>query len=80
MLVLQGQRDLQVEETDARLLKAANPQASLVILPNMNHVMKEVTSDGRKANIASYADPALPLAPGLIDSIEHFLIHNSHFP
>ncbi len=42
--------------------------------------MKEVASDDRKANIASYADPALPLAPGLIDSIEHFLIHNSHFP
>ena len=80
VLVLQGQRDLQVEETDARLLKAANPQASLVILPNMNHVMKEVTSDDRKANIATYAEPVLPLAPGLIDSIEHFLIRNSPFP
>lgn len=80
VLVLQGQRDLQVEETDARLLKAANSQASLIILPNMNHVMKEVTSDDRKANIASYTEPALPLAPGLIDSIEHFLIQNSHFP
>lgn len=80
VLVLQGQRDLQVEETDARLLKAANSQASLVILPNMNHVMKEVTSDDRKVNIASYTEPALPLAPGLIDSIEHFMIHNSHFP
>ena len=80
VLVLQGQRDLQVEETDARLLKAANPQASLVILPNMNHVMKEVTSGDRKANIASYTEPALPLAPGLIDSIEHFLICNSPFP
>ncbi|KAF1366688.1 alpha/beta hydrolase [Yokenella regensburgei] len=75
VLVLQGQRDLQVEETDARLLKAANPQASLVILPNMNHVMKEVISDDCKVNIASYAEPARPLAPGLIDSIEHFLIH-----
>lgn len=80
VLVLQGQRDLQVQETDARLLKAANPQASLVILPNMNHVMKEVASDDRKANIASYAEPALPLAPGLIDAIEHFLNHNSPFP
>ncbi|WP_423978959.1 alpha/beta hydrolase [Klebsiella aerogenes] len=75
VLVLQGQRDLQVKDTDARLLKAANPQASLVILPNMNHVMKEVISDDRKVNIASYAEPALPLAPGLIDSIEHFLSH-----
>jgi len=80
VLVLQGQRDLQVKETDARMLKAANPQASLIILPNMNHVMKEVTSGDRKANIASYAEPALPLAPGLIDAIEHFLTHNSHFP
>ena len=62
VLVLQGQRDLQVEETDARLLKAANPQAPLVILPNMNHVMKEVTSDDRKANIATYAEPAPPLS------------------
>jgi len=79
VLVLQGQRDLQVAETDARLLKAANPQASLIIFPNMNHVMKEVTSDDPKANIASYAEPALPLAPGLIDTIEYFLIHNSPF-
>lgn len=80
VLVLQGQRDLQVEETDARLLKAANPQASLVILPNMNHVMKEVTSDDRKANIATYAEPVLPLAPGVIDSIDHFLTHSSPTP
>ncbi|MDK7645832.1 hypothetical protein QP643_25165 [Klebsiella aerogenes] len=80
LLVLQGLRDLQVDEADARLLKAANPQTSLVILPNMNHVMKEVATDVRKANIASYADPALPLAPGLIDAIENFLIRNSPFP
>lgn len=80
VLVLQGQRDLQVEEADARLLKAANPQASLVILPNMNHVLKEVISDDRKVNIASYAEPTSTLAPGLIGSIEHFLIHNSPFP
>lgn len=77
VLVLQGQRDIQVEEMDARRLKTANPRASLVILPNMNHVMKEVTSDDREANIASYTDPTLPLAPGLIESIAHFLIHSA---
>ena len=46
----------------------------------MNHVMKEVASDDRKANIASYIEPESPLAPGLIDSIEHFLLHNLNFP
>lgn len=79
VLVLQGQRDLQVSEADARQLKAANPQASLIILPNMNHVMKEVTSDDPGINIASYAEPTFPLAPGLIDSIGHFITQNSPF-
>ena len=80
VLVLPGQHDLQVGEADARLLKAANPQASLVILPNMNHVMKEVTSDDRKANIASYAEPVLPLAPGVIESIDHSLTPSPPIP
>lgn len=80
VLVLHGQRDLQVEEIDARRLKAANPLASLVILPNMNHIMQEVASDDRKLNIASYAESALPLAPGLLDAIEYFLNHNAPFP
>lgn len=80
VLLLQGQRDLQVNETDARLLQAANPRASLVILPNMNHILKEMTSDDRMVNIASYAEPTRPLAPGLIDSIAHFLLQNSPFP
>lgn len=80
VLLLQGQRDLQVNETDARLLQAANPRASLVILPNMNHILKEITSDDRLVNIASYSEPTRPLAPGLIDSIAHFLLQNSPFP
>lgn len=80
VLLLQGQRDLQVNETDARLLQAANPRASLVILPNMNHILKEITSDDRLVNIASYSEPTRPLAPGLIDSIAHFLLQNSLFP
>ena len=79
VLVLQGQRDIQVEEMDARKLQTANPQASLVILPNMNHVMKEVTSDNIEENITSYAEPALSLAPGLIESIGSFLINNVPF-
>lgn len=77
VLVLQGQRDLQVQEMDARKLKAANPQASLVVLPTMNHVMKGVTSEDFMANLASYAEPTLPLAPGVMETIEDFLVRNS---
>ena len=76
VLVLQGQRDIQVGEQDARLLAKADPHASLVLLPNANHVLKTVTSDDRKENLATYGDPGLPLAPGVVEAISAFLARN----
>lgn len=73
VLILQGQRDIQVHEADARILKQANLKATLVLLADTNHVLKTVTSDDRNANIATYFDPGLPLAPGVIDAISGFL-------
>jgi uncharacterized protein len=73
VLIIQGERDIQVRVIDAERLKAANGAAELVLLPNANHVLKTVTSDDRAANLATYSDPELPLAAGLIDSIEKFL-------
>ncbi|MBW8831587.1 MAG: alpha/beta fold hydrolase [Burkholderiales bacterium] len=77
VLVLQGQRDLQVNEADARVLKQAGRRASLVLLPDVNHVLKSVTSDDPRSNIATYADPGLPLAPGVVDAISEFLASNA---
>lgn len=72
-LILQGERDIQVSVADAQRLKAGNPNAQLVLLPDTNHVLKSVTSDARNANIATYFDPALPLAPGVVTSIAGFV-------
>jgi pimeloyl-ACP methyl ester carboxylesterase len=73
VLVLQGQRDLQIGEADARLLAQADPKAELVLLPDVNHPLKSVTSDDPRVNMAAYADPSLPLAPGVVDAITGFL-------
>ncbi len=73
VLILQGERDLQVGAEDARLLAQANPEARLVMLPNTNHVLKTVASDDRAANVATYADPGLPLAPDVVSSIAAFV-------
>jgi pimeloyl-ACP methyl ester carboxylesterase len=73
MLIVQGQRDLQVSVADAERLKQAAPQATLLILPDTNHVLKQVTSDDRAVNLATYAAPDLPLAPGVVDSIAGFV-------
>ncbi len=73
VLVVQGTADLQARATDARLLAAARPGARLLLLPGMNHVLK-VPAEGRAANLASYADPALPLAAGLVDAVAAFTL------
>jgi len=77
VLLLQGQRDLQVSAQDAQRLKQANPPAQLALLPDVNHVLKAVTTDDPRVNMAAYADPGLPLAPGVVDVIADFLLKNA---
>jgi pimeloyl-ACP methyl ester carboxylesterase len=73
VLILQGERDIQVSKEDAALLGQAQPKAQLRLLPDTNHVLKVVTSDDRAANLATYADPGLPLAPEVVNDIARFI-------
>jgi len=77
VLIVQGLRDLQVHESDARLLKQADPEAVLALLPDVNHVLKTVASDDRSVNAATYANASLPLAPTVVDVISDFLNANA---
>ena len=73
ILIVQGEVDLQVSIQDAEMLKAAAPSADLVRLPDANHVLKAVPSNDLAANVATYADPSLPLAPGVVEAIARFV-------
>ncbi len=73
VLVLQGERDIQVSVQDARRLAQAAPAAKLVLLPGTNHVLKQVATDDRAANMATYGNPGLPLASGVADAIAQFI-------
>lgn len=73
VLIVQGERDLQVSPSDAKALAAAQPKAKLVLLPEMNHVLKDIDSDDRAANLAAYGDPSLPVDPGLVDAVVKFV-------
>ncbi|KQR83739.1 hydrolase [Sphingomonas sp. Leaf343] len=68
VLIVQGDRDLQVSVDDARALAKADPQATLAIVPGVNHVLKTV-GEGRAPNLSAYADPSLPVAPGVVDAV-----------
>jgi pimeloyl-ACP methyl ester carboxylesterase len=72
VLIAQGTTDIQVGVDQAELLKAAKPDATLAIVPGMNHVLKEVAANAPDP-LASYSDPALPLAPQLVGAIVGFL-------
>ncbi len=73
VVIMQGERDIQVSLSDADRLKQAAPAAKLMLLPDTNHVLKTVASPNRAANMAAYADPSLPLAPAVIDGIAGFV-------
>ena len=72
LLLIGGGRDLQIGPADLDRLHAARPDADRLLLPEMNHVLRAVASDWSD-NIASYNDPARPLAPGLVAAIAGFL-------
>jgi pimeloyl-ACP methyl ester carboxylesterase len=75
-LLLQGEADLQVGLADLERLSRAQPYARVVRLPGVNHVLKQAPTE-REANLASYGDPTLPLAPGIVDAVAEF-IHDQH--
>ncbi|EFK97688.1 protein containing alpha/beta hydrolase fold [sediment metagenome] len=75
VLIIQGTTDLQVSVENARLLSAAKPDAELLIIENMNHVLKESDNDIQK-NMATYRNLDLPLQTGLIDNMVSFIKSN----
>jgi uncharacterized protein len=74
ILVLQGTKDLQIKEEDAQNIYKAAKKADLVIIKNMNHVLKEVVSDNKKENADAYSNPDLPLIGQFITSIVNFIM------
>lgn len=71
-LIIQGSNDIQVGVNDARLLKAAKPDAELALIEGMNHVLRIVPNDVKR-QLASYKDPQLPLAAELGTRILAFI-------
>ncbi|CAN5169923.1 hypothetical protein BH09BAC6_BH09BAC6_27350 [soil metagenome] len=72
VLILQGNTDMQATVADAEKLKKAKSDAALVIIPNMNYILKDATAD-KQQNTATYAKEDLPLKPELVTTITQFI-------
>jgi uncharacterized protein len=71
-LIVGGGRDLQVARLDFIALSAASPLAKTTWLPDMNHVLVDVTDE--EDNMAAYNQPERPLDAGLVDAVANFIL------
>jgi pimeloyl-ACP methyl ester carboxylesterase len=73
ILIINGTNDIQVSTGEAELLKKAKEDAKLVLIENMNHVLKTVASKDPQENTKSYNMPLLKNTPELIENIIAFI-------
>lgn len=71
ILILNGDKDIQVAITNAQNLKVAQPEATLMIIPNMNHIMKE--EDAEVQGHEGYLNPKYPISPKMIAAVLQFI-------
>src|SRR6185295_18723605 len=72
VMIVQGATDIQISLEDAKSLAGARPSSKLLVIDGMNHVLKLVPNQ-RGRLVASYSDPSLPVAPGLISEVGGFV-------
>jgi uncharacterized protein len=73
-LIIGGGRDRQVARLDFIALSAASPLAKTLWLPDMNHVLVDVTDEDD--DLAAYNQPERALDPVVIDSVANFILAN----
>lgn len=71
-LIINGDKDIQINVNEAQLLHQAKSDAQLKIIPNMNHIFKEIKGDDT-VNKASYTNPDLPVIQELPSVITTFI-------
>jgi pimeloyl-ACP methyl ester carboxylesterase len=72
VLIIQGTTDIQVAIQDAQMLKSACPSAKLVLINQMNHVLKQ-SGFGKQENMSTYNNPELPVKTELINAVDAFV-------
>lgn len=72
VLIINGDKDTQVQVSEAELLKNAKPDADYLIIPKMNHIFKEIEGNDLE-NSKSYNIYNIPVMPELINTVSDFI-------
>lgn len=71
ILIVNGTKDLQIPVKDAESLHKANPKSKLLIIENMNHVIKDIQQP--QDNMKSYYSADYPLSVAFITAVYNFV-------
>jgi uncharacterized protein len=74
VLIINGEKDLQVQVSEAEKLKAAKPDAQYEIIEGMNHILKKIEGNDIE-NSKSYNQPKRPVVQEIIDLIHGFILN-----
>ena len=75
VLIINGDNDLQVNTNEAEKLKAAKPDAELIIIENMNHIYRIIDKNDDIANQKSYNEPQRPISNEMVEQISNFILN-----
>ncbi|HSL85358.1 MAG TPA: alpha/beta hydrolase, partial [Bacteroidales bacterium] len=72
VLIIHGDRDIQISHEEARILHESLEGSRLEIIEGMNHILKPAPED-LQGNLATYSDPDLPLHEEFKETIIEFM-------
>ena len=72
VLIINGDKDLQVQLSEAQLLRKAKPGAQFELIEGMNHIFREIKGDDVD-NSKTYNNPSLPIMEEMVDVIARFI-------
>jgi alpha/beta superfamily hydrolase len=72
VLIINGDKDLQIQISEAEHLQEGQPNAEFEMIPAMNHIFKKIEGNDLE-NSKSYNQYNLPVMPELIETISAFI-------
>lgn len=75
VLILQGDKDIQVGVKEAERLYLARMLSSFYIIEGMNHVLKHCEGNDMLSQLEAYQSPTMPIKQELIEHIARFLLN-----
>jgi uncharacterized protein len=73
VLIVQGATDIQATVADAERLHAARPDTKLVVIPEVNHVLKHITDQTLAGQMPTYTDPTIPIVSDVVAAIADWI-------